>query len=195
MDEYLGVIKAFAFGFVPSGWMACQGQIIQTMQNQALASLLGATYGGNGSTTFGLPNLNGRSLIGAGQLSATSIYVVGQFGGSETLALTAANMPAHNHSLATTAGATTNLSVAITTSNSSDNTTESGMGVNALGTGDNMVDVYRESNNKFGAVGGVVATLSGNTAPAGTGTAFNNRDPYLVTNYCICISGLYPTRD
>lgn len=195
MDEILGTILAFGFNFTPSGWIPCQGQILPVPPYQALASLLGNTYGGDGTTTFGLPDLRGRSLIGAGQLSGTSYYVVGQFGGSETLALTAANMPAHSHSLATTAGATTSLSVAIITSSTTDNTTESGAGTNSLGTGDNMLDVYRESNNKAGAVGGVVATLSGNTSSVGTGTAFNNRDPYLVTNYCICVSGIYPTRD
>lgn len=91
-DAFIGELRAFSFGFVPRGWAECNGQLLPVQQNQALFSLIGAVYGGDGRTTFGLPNLQGRGAIHAG-----SGYSVGAVGGSEQHTLSTAEMPAHTH--------------------------------------------------------------------------------------------------
>src|ERR1041385_3867939 len=97
---FLGAICMFGFNFAPRGWAFCNGQILPIAQNTALFSLLGTTYGGNGQTTFALPDLRGRVPIHFGQGPGLSLYDLGQVGGSETVTLTPSTMPAHNHSLA-----------------------------------------------------------------------------------------------
>ncbi|RZK50946.1 MAG: phage tail protein, partial [Hymenobacter sp.] len=100
MDPILGEIRAVGFPFAPRGWALCQGQSLPISQNTALFSLLGTTYGGDGRTTFNLPDLRGRLVVNAGQAPGLSRYVPGQTGGTETVGLTAAQLPAHTHSLA-----------------------------------------------------------------------------------------------
>jgi microcystin-dependent protein len=97
MDEFMGVIKLFAGNFAPKGWMFCNGQILSINSNQALFSLIGTTYGGDGTTTFALPDLRSRVPIGAGQGPGLSNYPQGQKGGAEQVTLLEAQMPAHSH--------------------------------------------------------------------------------------------------
>lgn len=97
MDPFIGQIMLVGFTLVPKGWAACDGQLLPIAQNQALFALLGTTYGGNGTTTFGLPDLRGRSPIHAGQGPGLSRYNPGQTAGSESVALTPNNLPAHAH--------------------------------------------------------------------------------------------------
>src|SRR3954468_23228168 len=98
-EPFLGEIRMFGGNFAPRGWAFCNGQILSIAQNTALFSLLGTTYGGNGQTTFGLPDLRGRVAVSAGQGPGLSNYSLGELAGSESVTLTSANMPAHNHSV------------------------------------------------------------------------------------------------
>lgn len=107
-DQYLGEIRMFAGAFAPNGWLKCEGQTLPISQNPALFSLLGTTYGGNGITTFNLPDLRGRVPMHSGQGPGLSVRTLGQMGGSESVTLTVNNLPAHSHSLnANTAAGTT----------------------------------------------------------------------------------------
>ena len=99
MDEYLGMIKIFAGNFAPRGWAFCSGQILSIHQNTALFSLLGTTYGGNGQTTFALPDLRGRAPIAFGQGPDLSSYALGETGGVEKVTLLTTEIPAHTHAL------------------------------------------------------------------------------------------------
>src|SRR5690349_3101496 len=96
-DPYLGEIRPFAFNFPPKGWAFCDGQILPINQNQALFSLLGTTYGGNGVTTFALPNLRGRAAVGDGQGPGLATHFLGESAGTTSVTLTQNEMPGHNH--------------------------------------------------------------------------------------------------
>ena len=97
MDAFLGSINTFGFNFAPRGWALCQGQLLAISQNSALFSLLGTTYGGDGRTSFGLPDLRGRASVGMGHGPGLSNYSWGERGGSETRTLTSLNLPSHTH--------------------------------------------------------------------------------------------------
>jgi len=99
MTPYVGEIRMFAGNFAPSGWFFCDGSILSISEYEVLFTLLGTTYGGNGTTTFALPDLRGRIPVGVGQGQGLSNYNLGQIAGSETVTLTAANLPSHGHSL------------------------------------------------------------------------------------------------
>src|SRR5215213_5859350 len=96
-DPYIGEIRMFAGNFAPRGWALCNGQLLSISQNTALFSLLGTMYGGNGQTTFALPDLRGRVPLHFGQGPGLSNYVEGEVGGTETVTLTTGEMPSHNH--------------------------------------------------------------------------------------------------
>ena len=102
-EPFLGQIMLVGFNFAPVGWALCNGQILSITQNTALFSLLGTTYGGNGTTTFALPDLRGRAAVGFGQGPGLSNYDLGQSTGTETVTLTVGQMPAHNHMVAANA--------------------------------------------------------------------------------------------
>ena len=106
MDPILGELRLFGFGFAPSGWAKCQGQLIPISSSTALYSLLGTTYGGDGRTNFALPDLRGRLPLGSGQGPGLSDYTQGQVGGQEEVTLQAGELPAHNHAVAASSGAT-----------------------------------------------------------------------------------------
>src|ERR1700679_2703997 len=96
---YVGQLQLFGFNFAPVGWALCQGQILSISQNPALFSILGTNFGGNGQTTFGLPNLQGTAAVGAGQGTGLSQYAVGQIEGATSVTVTTSTMPMHNHNL------------------------------------------------------------------------------------------------
>jgi microcystin-dependent protein len=97
MENYLGEIRIFAGNFAPQGWLFCQGQLLAISQNQALFALLGTTYGGDGQTTFSVPDLRGRAAVGLGAGPGLSPYQQGQQAGYETVTLTTAQLPVHQH--------------------------------------------------------------------------------------------------
>ncbi len=168
MEPFIGQIQAFGFNFAPRGWAQCNGQLLSISQNTALFSLLGTMYGGNGQTTFGLPDLRGRFPLSAGQGPGLPFYSQGQMGGTESVSILTTNLPSHNHQLlAAEEGTTDNPSGAII----------AGSGTNAFATSQNVV----MSPNSVGPTGG--------NQPIGI------KNPYLCINYCIALVGIFPSRN
>lgn len=191
MDEYLGTIKIFAFNFAPRYWTTCDGQLMSIAQNQALFSLLGTVYGGNGTTTFGLPDLRGRTMVGAGSGGVLPPIQQGQSAGSQLYTLTANTMPAHVHSMV---GAT--LRAIVHTTENGTVTNESDSGNNAFGSGGSTQNGYSEPPiGVANSVGGVSTTISGSTSGSGGSQPFSLLNPFLGMYHCICLTGLYPSRN
>ena len=164
MEPFLGQITIFGFSFNPQGWAKCDGQLLPINQFQALFSLLGTIYGGDGRTTFALPDLRGRSAIHFGQGPGLSNKVIGQRAGNENTTLTVANMPAHSHNRG------------ISTSTGEEN-----------GPLNNFIAMHASAFNEDASN----QVPSSNT---GSGIAFSNTDPYLVVNFCIALQGVFPSR-
>lgn len=164
-EPFVGQIMLFAGNFAPKGWALCNGQLLPISQNTALFSLIGTFYGGDGVVTFALPDLRGRVAVHFGQGSGLSNYTQGQVAGVEEVTLSAAQMPQHTHQQPTTA---------------SDQTTN--RPVNAV-----------PARGGFYAASSDGSALAQTTA-AGGSQAHENRQPYLVLNYCIALSGVYPSR-
>lgn len=202
-EPYLGEIILFAGNFAPRGWMFCAGQILSIAQNTALFSLLGTTYGGNGQTTFALPDLRGRSPIGQGQGPGLSDIVLGEVGGVENVTLTIVNMPAHNHQVIQSGSASATVSVAIPAVTTDGDTATPGTGkvlaqsvettvggaVNIYGNGPGTTSL-----TPFNATGAVTLPsiqtgITGNNMPVAI------RDPFLGLNYIIAVQGIYPSRN
>ena len=182
-EPFIGEIKIFGFDFAPRGYMSCAGQILSIAQNTALFSLLGTTYGGNGQTTFGLPNLQGRMPIGQGQGAGLPSYAMGQVAGTPNVSILTSNMPAHVHTLN---GVTVKLKAS--TANA-DETSPDGTfpavttGASYSGNG--------ATPNVF--TGGTVVT--GASDAAGSGLPISVMNPYLVINYSIATQGIFPSRN
>ena len=171
-EPFIGEMRLFPYNFSPRGWAYCDGQIMGIAQNTALFSLLGTTYGGNGQTTFALPDQRGRVLVHFGQSPGLSSYSLGQMGGSESEILGVSHMPAHIHPLnATTAAATS--------------PTPAGSGVlPGTITGDTL----------YGAGAGELSPL-GVSTPTGSNNAHSNMMPYLAISYSIALEGVFPSRN
>lgn len=165
-EPFIGQLLCVGFNFAPSGWALCNGQLISISQNTALFSLLGTQFGGNGQTTFGLPDLRGRIPLGQGQGPGLSNYDIGQMGGSESVTLTTAQLPAHNHSVSANSGDANNGSPA--------NTFPSGGGA------------YNTATNK--AMNPAMTGQAGGSQPHG------NLQPYLALNWIIALEGIFPSR-
>ena len=171
MEPFLGQIQAFGFNFNPRGWAKCEGQLLPINQNEALFSLLGTTYGGDGRTTFGLPDLRGRSIVGIGQGPGLSNISQGQRSGSESITLNTTNLPPHNHPV----------KVAVNTANGEESTSTLYLSSHA--------SAFSDAPTTGAVLAGV---SSGNT---GSGSPFSNRDPYLGINVCIALQGIFPSRN
>jgi microcystin-dependent protein len=180
MEGTIGEIRMFAGTFAPKNWAMCQNQIIAISTNSALFSILGTTYGGNGQTTFALPDFRGRTAIGTGNGPGLTPYTLGQMGGNENTTLLISNMPSHNHPVTGT--------VTIKATGDGDIGTDPGnrnFGPgNTYTTATDLVDM---------ATGNTDVKLS--TAPAGNNMPFSNIQPYLAMNYIICMYGIYPSRN
>ncbi len=180
MDEYLAMIKAFAGNFAPQNFALCQGQTLNVSQNTALFSLLGTTYGGNGQTTFNLPDLRGRAPIGVGQGNGLSSVNYGQTGGAENVTLAANQMPSHSHTFNVAASAGNTSTPGTTTYLSQGAST--GSGPNAT-----VAKMYTSAAPGTSLGGQTVGNAGGNQP-------FSVRDPYLAITYVIVTAGLYPSR-
>ncbi|MEJ2321428.1 MAG: tail fiber protein [Gammaproteobacteria bacterium] len=174
MEGYIGQIILFAGTFAPRNWAYCDGQLIAINTYQALFAILGTTYGGDGRTTFALPDLRGRAPIHEGQGPGLSLRQLGQAGGSETNTLTAANMPAHNHG-----------GGSLRVSNQAGEETAPAAG-NTLGGGAAIYNA--ETPGTTLNPGSIVINSEGGNQPV------NNMQPWLAMNYIICMQGLFPSR-
>jgi len=174
-DPFIAEIKMFAGNFAPKNYAFCSGQILTIAQNTALFSLVGTTYGGNGTTTFGLPDLRGRGAIQQGQGPGLTQYVLGQQAGTETVTLSTAQLPQHSHTPQAS-------SAAGNSANPSGNTWAASVG------GRTPPPLY--SNTAPNTL------MSANAlASNGGGLPHENRQPYLVVNYIIALSGIFPSRN
>jgi microcystin-dependent protein len=190
MQAFLSTILVWPPNFAPNGWALCAGQLMSISQNTALFSLLGATYGGDGIRTFGLPNLQGRVPVGAGQGSGLSLYNLGDNGGVESVTLGINTMPQHSHS------ATQNLSVSLPAVTTTGTTNQPGPSVAPAAPTDaarNPVNIYSNAtpNQNLGkpSISGTISIgLTGNGLP------HENRQPYLAVNYIIALQGFFPSR-
>ncbi len=188
MEYYIGQIQSFAFAFPPKGWALCQGQILPLAQNQALYSLLGTTCGGDGQKTFGLPNLQGRAIVGTGQGSGLSNYTFGEQAGAETVTLLTANLPMHAHTLTPGSG----IQVSNTGADLDVPTAGSAL-ASGMDNGGNLISQYNsETPNIVLNTGGGSQTnpisLNGGSQPLPI------RQPFAVINYSIALTGVYPSR-
>lgn len=198
-EPFIGELMWVGFNFCPKGWAPANGQILPINQNQALFSLLGTTYGGNGTTTFGLPDLRGRTMVHVGTGPGLSNINQGEVGGAESQTLTFAQMPSHSHSATTTIS---DLEVTSTLYGSSASASSTAPAGAALATTKKQVPVYAASApNQAMAAGSVQSTVTSGTATttvAATnsgGTPVSVRDPYLALNACIALQGIFPPRD
>lgn len=177
-EAYVGEIRMVGFGHCPGGWTEANGQLLSIEQYSALFSLFGTTYGGDGRSNFGLPDLRGSSAIHIGQGPGLSNFVLGQKGGTETNTLAIANLPSHTHS------ATSSL---FGTTLSADSTNPSGRTLAAPSR-----ETYAGAIPNAKMQDGSVTTTVGNT---GNGQPVNNREPYLALRFCIVLDGIFPTRN
>lgn len=182
-DPFIGELKLFGYNFCPRGWTEAAGQLLPISQNQALFSLYGTQYGGDGRTTFALPDLRGRAPIGFGNGPGLGNYAVGQKGGTENITITAANMPSHNHS------ATTASTLKASNGNGQANTPEG----NILAS-DRKSKIYSadQVDVKMGSSAVQSVTTIGNT---GGNQGIAKRSPYLAMRWCVALQGIFPSRN
>lgn len=166
-EPYIGQILMVGFDFAPQGWALCNGQLLPIAQNTALFSLLGTTYGGNGQTTFALPDLRGRVPIHQGQGPGLSPRLIGEVAGTETVTLTTGQIPAHQHSL---------------TGSSERQDTNQAVGATLAKGG-----IYTTQTP-------AVAMHPEAIAAAGGGQAHPNLQPFLCVNFVIAVEGIFPSR-
>jgi microcystin-dependent protein len=178
-SPFIGEIRMFGCNFNPRGWNFCNGQLISIAQNTALFSLLGTQYGGNGTTTFGLPNLQGRTPFNQGQGPGLTSRVIGESGGVENVTLLQTEMPAHTHAATTAASAPCKNSVG-------NSDTPAGCFPAA-----SPAEVFSATSN--GSMGAM--TVTPNLAASGGGQPHSNLPPYLCLNFCIAVQGIFPSRN
>jgi microcystin-dependent protein len=169
-EPFLGEIRTFGFNFAPLGWATCSGQLVPISQNPALFSLLGTFYGGDGQTTFALPDLRGRIGLSMGQGPGLSSYQVGQVGGSETVTLTSNQMPQHSHALVANSGT-------------------------ATGGRPDGEALARAGTSIYAAAPDGTAMNAGSIGGSGGSQPHTNLQPFLSLNFCIALQGVFPPRN
>jgi microcystin-dependent protein len=164
---FLSEIKIMSFNYAPKGWALCNGQLLPINQNQALFSLLGTTYGGNGQTNFALPNLQGEVPIHEGDG-----HTLGETGGTESVTVSIQQLPTHSHvANATTATATTNVP------------------------GNTLLLAQSTSSQLYTGAANPVTMAPNSLASVGGSQPHNNMMPYLVLNFCIALQGIFPSQN
>jgi microcystin-dependent protein len=166
-DQFVGEIRVVGFNFAPIGWALCNGQLMAISQNTALFALLGTTYGGDGRSTFGLPDFRESVPMSSGQGPGLSDRFIGEMDGVSTVTLTTAQLPAHTHPLALAAASA-----------------ETGVAADNLTLGVANTNTYTDA--------AALAPLADN---AGGGQPHNNRQPYLALNFVIALQGIFPARN
>lgn len=180
-EPFIGEIKILGFNFAPQGYLTCRGQLMSISQNTALFALIGTYYGGDGQSTFALPDFQGRIPIGQGQGTGLPSYLIGEEAGSSSTSLLTANLPAHVHT-----GAGISISIPVSTGGSDIASPEGAFLC------DRGVEVYSSvatSNKNYGA-----SSISGNSGIMGSSMSFDIMNPYLTINYSIAIEGIFPSR-
>ena len=172
-DNFIGEIRVFSFDWAPQGWALCNGTIMPIQQNQALYVLLGTQFGGNGTQTFGLPDLRGRTPVYGGLYQGVKYA-----GGAQTVAITADTMPPHGHLFYAT----------------TDNATVISGKDNVLATAQ-PDGVQKKTWPIYSAAPTTGSLASGTVSSTGGSQAHNNMQPYTVVNYCIALSGIFPPRN
>jgi microcystin-dependent protein len=178
-DQFVGEIRVFPFTFAPTGWALCNGQLLPISQNTALFSLLGTTYGGDGRSTFGLPDLRGRAPLHPGQGPGLTPRQLGEMGGAESVVLTESQLPAHTHD------------VRVAGANDASSATPTPSGLTTFG-----VSQARATSTGYVTVAGQAAVAMSPAAvlPSGQSLAHNNMPPFLTFNFCIALQGIFPPR-
>jgi microcystin-dependent protein len=172
-DPFVAEIRILACNFAPTGWAMCNGQLLPISQNTALFSLLGTFYGGDGKSTFALPDLQGSAPMHQGQGPGLSDYVIGEIGGSDTTSLLTSEIPLHNHQASGVSGNGP--------TSPADNTWGTASGRTPPPVYVNGSPNVSMSANALGVAGGSLP--------------HNNMQPYLVLNFCIAMQGIYPPRN
>ena len=175
-EPFIGQVTYFAGNFAPRGWAFCDGQLLAVSQNDALFSLLGTIYGGDGRTTFGLPDMRGRILIHEGNGPGLSNYRLGSKGGAENVTLTTLEMPIHSHVAALKAS----------------NSGADGITPNGAALADSAVDMYVEDT---GALSETLRSGSAEIGNAGGSRSHTNMMPFNTSNCIIALVGIYPSRN
>jgi len=180
MEGTIGEIRMFAGNFAPQAWAFCQNQILSIAQNTALFSILGTTYGGNGQTTFALPDFRGRVALGTGQGPGLANVSLGELAGATSVTLTINNMPAHNHPLT---GAVTQQA-----NNDNSGLTDS-PGNGRLGAATVFTPAVDALVNMAPMVSTLAIGINGSSQP------FGIMPPYTGMNFIICLQGIFPSRN
>ncbi len=187
-EPFVGEIETVGFNFAPVNWALCQGQLLPISQYTALFSLLGTTYGGDGRTTFALPDLRGRVAVGQG-----NGFIMGQQGGSASVTLSIANMPPHNHTASTTV---TVQGTAGTPAVTSEGTTDTPAANTVLAKMNRSLQYSTAAPTVSMTPTPINATAAATTTvgTVGGGQPFSILQPYQVVNYIIALNGIYPSR-
>jgi microcystin-dependent protein len=213
-DQYLGEIRMVGFNFAPNGWALCNGQTLSISANNALFALLGTTYGGNGTTNFNLPDLQGRVPLHAGAGAGLPVYVQGEKAGLPSVILTQQQLPSHTHTATFTpsgGGGTPAVSVTINASSAAGTQTSptgnylAGITSSISGTPPHTSPLYvtgTPTPTGLGAIAGVSATISGVSGGGGTvanaltgnSLPVNLVPPYLAFYFIIALNGIFPSR-
>ena len=168
-EPFLSEIRIFSFNFAPKGWALCNGQLLPINQNQALFSLLGTTYGGDGRVNFALPDLRGNVPISFG-----GGHTLGEVGGSTSVTISQQTMPQHLHAM------------------NASNTQGDKVNPNFGGTG---FILAQDPGKAYGLPGALTTLNAGTIANTGGSQAHNNMMPYLVLNFCIALQGIFPSQN
>lgn len=183
MDNFLGEIRTFGFGRIPKNWAPCQGQLLPVAQNQALFSLLGVRYGGNGVTTFGLPDFRGVVAI-AQSINQTPVYPIGSAAGQEFVTLNQTQIPPHSHVVKAND----------TMGNNFLNANDDYMGQLSVYVAGPTSEQYSVNGYVNNPEGSLVPLKDDTVVSAGGGQPHENRMPYLTANVCIALAGIFPSR-
>jgi microcystin-dependent protein len=188
-EPFVGEIILVGFNFAPAGWALCDGHLMAITGNETLFNLIGTTYGGDGQTTFGLPDLRGRVPLGTGQGPGLTPYTLGEQGGSETVTLSTAQLPSHNHAIDASA-----LTATARCKNGPGNQ-QTPVGnvpaIEAVGVTATYSNAVPDANMNSAAIalGGTIKA-----APSGGSLPHDNTQPSLVMNYCISLFGIFPSQ-
>jgi microcystin-dependent protein len=187
-QAFIGEIKMFAGNFAPRNFMLCNGQTLAISPNAALFSILGTTFGGNGVSTFMLPDLQGRAPMGWGNGAGLTTRVLGETIGVEQVQLSIANMPPHTHTAAVTVNVAIGADGAIGTKTTPSNNVHAAVGATQL-------EKPYSSNAPTVTMGGVTASGTATIGIAGNGTPVPIAPPELAVTFIICIQGIFPSRN